>query len=191
MHIAVAQCDRYGFVIAAANNRASAESRADFYITCRFGKIRFSVRLPWSVYNFEEDYNMNIRTIGIIIFMGAIMFFSCFAKENDKRSAQQFTSISMDEAAKLMETEKDFILVDVRRPDEYKSGHIPGAVLLTNETITEESASRILKDKNQKILVYCRSGQRSRVAAGKLSSMGYTNVVNIGGIMSWKGKIEK
>jgi putative phage shock protein E len=134
---------------------------------------------------------MNTRTIGIIIFMGAIMFFSCFAKENEKKAAEQFTSISMDEAAKLMEMEKDFILVDVRRPDEYKSGHIPGAVLLTNETITEESAARILKNKNQKILVYCRSGQRSRVAAGKLSSMGYTNVVNIGGIMSWKGKIEK
>ena len=134
---------------------------------------------------------MNIRTIGIIVFMGAVMFFSCFAKENDKRSAQQFTSISMDEAAKLMETEKGFILVDVRRSDEYKAGHIPGAVLLTNETITEESASRVLKNKNQKILVYCRSGQRSRDAAGKLSAMGYTNVVNIGGIMSWKGKIEK
>ena len=134
---------------------------------------------------------MNIRTVGIIVFMGAVMFFSCFAKENDKRSVQQFTSISMDEAAKLMETEKDFILVDVRRSDEYKAGHIPGAVLLTNETITEESASRVLKNKNQKILVYCRSGQRSRVASGKLSSMGYTNVVNIGGIMSWKGKIEK
>ena len=134
---------------------------------------------------------MNTRTIGIIIFMGAIMFFSCFAKENEKKAAEQFTSISMDEAAKLMETEKDFILIDVRRPDEYKAGHIPGAVLLTNETITEESAARILKNKNQKILVYCRSGQRSRVAAGKLSAMGYTNVVNIGGIMSWKGKIEK
>ena len=119
------------------------------------------------------------------------MFFSCFAKENKEKSERQFTSISMDEAAKLMETEKDFILVDVRRPDEYKSGHIPGAVLLTNETITEESAAHILKNKNQKILVYCRSGQRSRVASGKLSSMGYTNVVNIGGIMSWKGKIEK
>ena len=134
---------------------------------------------------------MNIRTVGIIVFMGAIMFFSCFAKDNEKKAARQFTSISMDEAAKLMETEKDFILVDVRRPDEYKAGHIPGAVLLTNETITEESASRVLKNKNQKILVYCRSGQRSRDAAGKLSAMGYTNVVNIGGIMSWKGEIEK
>ena len=82
----------------------------------------------------------------------------------------------MDEAAKLMETGKDFILVDVRRSDEYKAGHIPGAVLLTNETITEESAARILKNKNQKILVYCRSGQRSRVAAGKLSSMGVSSM---------------
>ena len=119
------------------------------------------------------------------------MFFSCFAKENEKKSTEQFTSISMDEAAKCMETEKDFILVDVRRTEEYRAGHIPGAVLLTNETISEESAARILKNKNQKILVYCRSGQRSRDAARKLSAMGYTNVVNIGGIMSWKGKIEK
>ena len=97
----------------------------------------------------------------------------------------------MDEAAKLMETEKGFILVDVRRPDEYKAGHIPGAVLLTNETISETTAERILKNKDQKIFVYCRSGQRSRDAARKLSALGYTNVVNIGGIMSWKGKIEK
>ena len=134
---------------------------------------------------------MNTRTIGIIIFMGAIMFFSCFAKENEKKTAEQFTSISMDEAAKLMETEKDFILVDVRRPDEYNAGHIPGAVLLTNETISETTAERILKNKDQKIFVYCRSGQRSRDAARKLSALGYTNVVNIGGIMSWKGKIEK
>ena len=134
---------------------------------------------------------MNKRAIGIIIFMGAIMFFSCFAKENDKKSAEQFTSISMDDAAKLMETETDFILVDVRRPDEYNAGHIPGAVLLTNETISETTAERVLKNKDQKILVYCRSGQRSRDAARKLSALGYTNVVNIGGIMSWKGKIEK
>ena len=97
----------------------------------------------------------------------------------------------MDDAAKLMETETDFILVDVRRPDEYKAGHIPGAVLLTNETISETTAERILKNKDQKIFVYCRSGQRSRDAARKLSALGYTNVVNIGGIMSWKGKIEK
>ena len=134
---------------------------------------------------------MNKRAIGIIIFMGAAMFFSCFAKESDKKSANQFTSISMDDAAKLMETETDFILVDVRRPHEYNAGHIPGAVLLTNETISETTAERILKNKDQKIFVYCRSGQRSRDAARKLSALGYTNVVNIGGIMSWKGKIEK
>ena len=97
----------------------------------------------------------------------------------------------MDDAAKLMETETDFILVDVRRPDEYNAGHIPGAVLLTNETIGETTAERVLKNKDQKIFVYCRSGQRSRDAARKLSALGYTNVVNIGGIMSWKGKIEK
>lgn len=119
------------------------------------------------------------------------MFFSCTAKADEKKAASQFKSITMDEAAKLIDTKNDFILVDVRRPEEYREGHIPGAVLLTNETITEKTAEQVIKDKNQKVLVYCRSGRRSLDAAKKLSAMGYTNIIEIGGIMNWKGKIEK
>ena len=134
---------------------------------------------------------MNKRNIGIIIFAGAAMLFSCTVKADEKKAVSQFKSITMDEAAKLMDTKNDFILVDVRRPEEYKEGHIPGAVLLTNETITEKTAEQVIKDKNQKVLVYCRSGRRSLDAAKKLSAMGYTDIIEIGGIMSWKGKIEK
>ena len=134
---------------------------------------------------------MNKRNIGIIIFAGAAMLFSCTAKADEKKAVSQFKSITMDEAAKLMDTKNDFILVDVRRPEEYKEGHIPGAVLLTNETITEKTAEQVIKDKNQKVLVYCRSGRRSLDAAKKLSALGYANIIEIGGIMSWKGKIEK
>ena len=75
--------------------------------------------------------------------------------------------------------------------DEYKAGHIPGAVLLTMETITEETATKVLPDKNQMILIYCRSGRRSKIAAQNLLDLGYTNLIEFGGILDYKGTVEK
>lgn len=96
--------------------------------------------------------------------------------------------ISMDEAVEMMETKADYILLDVRTRDEYKEGHIPGAVCIPNETIGEDAIDE-LPDKDQIILVYCRSGNRSKQAAGKLAAQGYTNVYEFGGIIDWKGAI--
>ncbi|MBF0979041.1 MAG: rhodanese-like domain-containing protein [Clostridiales bacterium] len=96
----------------------------------------------------------------------------------------------MDDIVKIMEENKEYVIVDVRTPDEYKEGHIPNAINIPNETINETVYNK-LKDKNQLILIYCRSGSRSRQAAYKMQKLGYTNLVDFGGIINWKGKIEK
>ena len=100
-----------------------------------------------------------------------------------------YTRITQKEAAELMTRDDGHIIVDVRREDEYASGHIPGAVLIPNESITTEKPEA-LPDPDQIILVYCRSGNRSAQAAQKLAAMGYTRVYDFGGIMTWDGPVE-
>ena len=102
-----------------------------------------------------------------------------------------YKSVSMDEGLALMEKTSDYVLLDVRRPDEFASGHIPGAVLFTNELMTLEDAEKLLPNKNQRIFVYCRSGRRSKEASQKLVDYGYSNVIEIGGILDYSGVIEK
>ena len=119
--------------------------------------------------------------------LSLMLLSSCTAPGGSKGNYRQ---ISMDEAVKMMKDEKNYIILDVRRPDEYTKGHIPGAINVPNEEIgTAEIAE--LPDKSQLILVYCRSGRRSKEAAGKLVKLGYTNIVEFGGILDWKGEIEK
>ena len=96
----------------------------------------------------------------------------------------------MDEAKALMEESEGYILLDVRTKEEYESGYIPGAINIPLSDINENVVSS-LPDKSQMILVYCRSGNRSRQASDKLSKLGYTNIIEIGGINSWKGDIIK
>ena len=109
---------------------------------------------------------------------------------NAESSSSGYRQISMDEAVKMMRDEKNYIILDVRRPDEYAEGHIPGAINVPNEEIgTAEIAE--LPDKSQMILVYCRSGRRSKEASEKLVKLGYTNIVEFGGILDWKGELEK
>lgn len=102
-----------------------------------------------------------------------------------------YKMVSMAEGLEIAKNNPDAIIVDVRHDDEYKAGHIPGAVLLTMETITEETAAKVLPDKNQMILIYCRSGRRSKIAAQNLLDLGYTNLIEFGGILDYKGKVEK
>lgn len=101
-----------------------------------------------------------------------------------------YKRISMDEAKTLMEKEEGYILLDVRTKGEYESGYIPGAINIPLSDIDEKIISS-LPDKSQMILVYCRSGNRSREASDKLSKLGYTNILEIGGINAWKGEIVK
>ena len=101
-----------------------------------------------------------------------------------------YKQITMSEAVKMMETEKNCIILDVRRADEFAEGHIPGAINVANEVIGTEEIPE-LPDKSQLILVYCRSGRRSKEASEKLVKLGYTNIVEFGGINDWTGEIEK
>ena len=98
-----------------------------------------------------------------------------------------YTQISQEEAARIMAEETGFIIVDVRTQEEYDEAHIPGAVNIANDTIGTDDIPE-LPDKDQVLLVYCRSGRRSKEASEKLAALGYTHVLEFGGIMTWVGE---
>ena len=110
---------------------------------------------------------------------------------NEVRIKEDITykQISAEKAMEFMETEKEYIILDVRTQEEYDEKHIPGAVLVPNESIGESEIEE-LPDKDQMILVYCRSGNRSKQASEKLAKLGYTNVYEFGGINNWTGEVE-
>lgn len=104
--------------------------------------------------------------------------------------SEGYRRVSMQEAAALMEEGGDYLLLDVRTEAEYASGHIPGAVCVPNETIGQEPPAA-LPELDQTILIYCRSGNRSRQAAEKLAALGYTHLIEIGGINDWDGPLNE
>ena len=148
---------------------------------------------------------MKKNIIIAIILIAVLICIGCFIYKTSKTNktttsnstattnaakTNEIRHVSMDDIVKIMNENKDYVIVDVRTPDEYKEGHIPNAINIPNETINETVYNK-LKDKNQLILIYCRSGSRSRQAAYKMQKLGYTNLVDFGGIINWKGKIEK
>ena len=120
------------------------------------------------------------------ILLSALMFTGCTGTSNNQTTT--YRQISMDEAVTMMAEETGYIILDVRRADEFAAGHIPGAINVANESIGTDEIPE-LPDKNQLIMVYCRSGRRSKEAAEKLVKLGYTNIVEFGGILDWKGEI--
>ncbi|MDD5863961.1 MAG: rhodanese-like domain-containing protein [Firmicutes bacterium] len=114
----------------------------------------------------------------------ALLLTGCGTSE---KPAGSYRQVSQSDAAAMMERETDYILLDVRTQEEYAQGHIPGAICVPNETIGSDEIPQ-LPDKDQLILVYCRSGNRSKQAAEKLGKLGYTNIVEFGGILSWTGE---
>ena len=129
----------------------------------------------------KKYYTITVSLLLILQIAAAVMLLSgC--------SSASYTQISQDEAMKMMQEQTDCLIVDVRRPDEFAEGHIAGAVNVPNETI-EDEAPEALPDKEQTLLVYCRSGNRSKEASQKLADMGYTNVYEFGGINTWEGEI--
>ena len=98
-----------------------------------------------------------------------------------------YKQISTDEAVTMMQQQSDYIILDVRTEEEYEEAHIPGAICIPNETIGSAEIPE-LPDKDQLIMVYCRSGNRSKQAAEKLAKLGYTNIVEFGGINDWTGE---
>ncbi len=140
-----------------------------------------------------------IIIIALIPLSFAIILFSgCDSEKNNNsvidRSydssapAAGYKMIDQDTAKEMMTKNDGHIIVDVRRQDEYDEGHIPGAVLIPNETIGNEKPEE-LPDTDQIILIYCRSGNRSKDASKKLADMGYTNIYEFGGINTWTGEI--
>ena len=99
-----------------------------------------------------------------------------------------YQQITQEEAKEMMQADDGHIIVDVRRQDEYDSGHIPGAILIPNESIGTEKPKE-LSDLDQVILIYCRSGRRSKEASQKLADMGYTHIYEFGGIIDWTGEV--
>lgn len=117
------------------------------------------------------------------IFLSLLILTGC--SSTHESSYQQ---ISPREAQTIMETEEDIIILDVRTPEEFAAGHIPGAVNIPVETIGSASIPALPR-KDQKILIYCRSGNRSKAASQRLADQGYTQILEFGGIRSWKGPV--
>ena len=113
---------------------------------------------------------------------------ACQPTDGDGMTSQSYRRISQKEAKEMMAKDDGHIVVDVRRQDEYDAGHIPGAILIPNESIGTDQPED-LPDLDQIILIYCRSGNRSKQAAQKLCNMGYTNIYEFGGINTWTGEI--
>ena len=122
----------------------------------------------------------------IPILLSALMFTGCASTSNSQTNT--YRQITMDEAVTMMAQETGYIILDVRRSDEFAAGHIPNAINVPNESIGTLDIPE-LPDKNQLIMVYCRSGRRSKEASEKLVKLGYTNIVEFGGILDWKGEI--
>ena len=101
-----------------------------------------------------------------------------------------YQQITQEEAKEMMDTQ-EVIILDVREQEEYDGGHIPGAVLLPVGTIAEDTAAEVIPDQNDTVLVYCRSGNRSKTAAQALADLGYTNVCEFGGISTWPYEVEQ
>lgn len=99
--------------------------------------------------------------------------------------AASYRQISQEEAKKIMDTQEEVIILDVREQDEYDSGHIPGAVLLPVGAIDENTAAAVIPEKGSTVLVYCRSGNRSKTASATLAELGYTNICEFGGVKTW------
>lgn len=122
----------------------------------------------------------------ILVLTAALLLSGCTASPEESGGKINYQQVTAAEAVSLMDTEEEYIILDVRTREEYENEHIPGAICIPNETIGAKEIPE-LPDKNQLILVYCRSGNRSKQAAEKLAALGYTNIVEFGGIIDWPG----
>ncbi len=126
--------------------------------------------------------NYKMITIALLLLVITTLLIGCSSKK--EAEALQHQTITASQAMEMMEESTDHIILDVRTKEEYDTGHIENAILLPNEEITEK-AEAMLTDKNARILVYCRSGRRSALAAKELVSLGYSDVIDFGGINDW------
>lgn len=145
------------------------------------------------IYNkVQISVDRNEKGSAVTIIGGADGSTSVFlaGKLGESESVTEYKSITMEEAKKIFEQKGDYIILDVRTAEEFAEGHIPGAMNLANEDIGSKRPVE-LPDVNKDIYVYCRSGRRSKEAAAKLAALGYTGVIECGGILDWTGEMEE
>lgn len=124
----------------------------------------------------------------IILLLAALLLTGCSVEKGEKDVAD-YEMITAQQAKEIMDTQEGYVILDTRTEEEYETGHIPGAIVISHEQI-KEKAEQVLTDKDQLILVYCRSGRRSKLAAQDLVDLGYTNVKEFGGIIDWPYETE-
>ena len=126
----------------------------------------------------------------LIFLLLAVMMLTACGQNTENDQGAIYVNITAEEAKQIMDSEEGYIILDVRTQEEYDEGHIPGAIVISHEEIAEK-AEEVLTDKDQLILVYCRSGRRSKIAAEALVELGYTNIKEFGGIIDWPYEVEK
>ena len=126
----------------------------------------------------------------LVFLLLAVLLLAACGQDKENNQGAVYMNITAEEAKEIMDSEEGYIILDVRTREEYDEGHIPGAILIPNTEI-EEKAEGVLTDKDQLILVYCRSGRRSKIAAEALVELGYTNIKEFGGIIDWPYEVEK
>jgi rhodanese-related sulfurtransferase len=124
----------------------------------------------------------------IFIILAMMLLTACGQTRENNREAV-YVNITAQQAKEIMDTEKGYVILDTRTQEEYDEGHIPGAILIPYDEILDKAES-VLTEKDQLILVYCRSGRRSKLAAEDLVKLGYTNIKEFGGIIDWPYEVE-
>ena len=125
----------------------------------------------------------------LVFLLLAVMLLTACGQDKENNQGAVYVNITAEEAKRIMDSEEGYIILDVRTQEEYDQGHIPGAILISHEEIAEK-AEKVLTDKDQLILVYCRSGRRSKIAAEAWVELGYTNIKEFGGIIDWPYEVE-
>ena len=125
----------------------------------------------------------------LVFLLLAVMMLTACGQDKENNQGAVYVNITAEEAKRIMDIEEGYIILDVRTQEEYDEGHIPGAIVISHEEIAEK-AEGVLTDKNQLILVYCRSGRRSKLATEALVELGYTNIKEFGGIIDWPYEVE-
>ena len=125
----------------------------------------------------------------LILFLLTVMLLTACGQTNPNSQEAVYMNITAQEAKQIMDSEEGYIILDTRTEEEYDEGHIPGAIVISHEEIADK-AEDVLTDKDQLILVYCRSGRRSKIAAEALAELGYTNIKEFGGIIDWPYETE-
>ena len=125
----------------------------------------------------------------LVFLLLAVMLLTACGQDKENDQGAVYVNITAEEAKQIMDSEEGYIILDVRTQEEYDQGHIPGAIVISHEGIAEK-AEDVMTDKDQLILVYCRSGRRSKIAAEALVELGYTNIKEFGGISDWPYEVE-